>query len=178
MHHRAQGPWRRDWMLKVTKHWGLAEVLNDMGQGINDSSRTQASFRCTTQMLIPESKPARDHVELNWRFSMCQANDSSRGWLFFYLHRHWRMNCPEIGTGLAQGFYWDNLPNFISGSDFNLLSLLVSSSDTQRAQWMSWCRFISTVYLRDTLLLGKSQFCFQFQWKRGKKERVRKCEGK
>lgn len=59
-----------------------------------------------------------------------------------------------------------------------ILISCLSLSDTQCAEWMLWWWFISTVYLRDTLLLGKSLFCSQFQWKRGKKERLRKGEGK
>lgn len=89
MHHWAWSPRRCDWMLKVTKHWGHAAVLNDTGQGINDSSRTH-----------------RSHSGVQHRRLFLQANSCKRpqgielkvphvpGWWLI-----WRLAVLSVSTG-------------------------------------------------------------------------------
>lgn len=91
----------------------------------------------------------------------------------------WRLvvlnSVQGLKTKLSRSCSWLSLRSLLRSF---AKGILIPSSFLQDAEQMSWCQFISTAYLWEILQLGKPQFCFQFQWKRGEKKRTRKSEGK
>lgn len=133
-------------------------------------SPTSASTQTTrlTDTQIPEGKLLQDATRSE--YEVLHVPGQWQTWRLVVLNF-----LQGLKTKLSRKCSWLSLISLLRSF---AKGILILSPFLQDAEWMSWCRFISTAYLWETLQLRKPQLCFQFQWKRGEKKRTRKNEGK